>query len=68
MKLEINNCRECPFANFDSDWGWDSCNLEKKLGGSLRPIESAPWEELPADKRHKHCPLEKDIFIEIKLN
>jgi hypothetical protein len=55
MKIEIKNCRECPFCNNDNEYGHNFCNLG---GNFLLKL----WEELPNDKRHEDCLLSKESY------
>ena len=58
--VEIKNCENCPFANKDNEYGSDACNLVDHLGLELR---LSRFEELPADKRHADCPIDKQFTI-----
>jgi hypothetical protein len=59
-KIKVTNCRECPFANNDNDYGYCDCNATDK-------IILIRWEELPKDKVHELCPL-KAGNIMVSLN
>ena len=66
LVLEVNNCIDCPFANCDNERGYDGCNLAYKLD---LPFETPSFfNQLPSDKRHKDCPLNKDFFKIIIVN
>lgn len=49
-EIKVDNCRECPFANNDNDYGYCDCNATDK-------IVLIGFEELPKDKVHELCPL-----------
>jgi hypothetical protein len=55
MVLEIKNCQECPFCNSDNEYGYDGCNLEDIF-------TEGRYEEMPNDKRHDDCPLNKNEY------
>lgn len=57
--IKVSNCQECPFANFDNDYGYGDCNAN-------HDIILNRWEELPKDKVHELCPL-KNSNIEVSL-
>jgi len=60
MIIEVKNCRECPFANIDNEYGYDYCNLLNKLDIYMN---MKMWEELPEDKRHPLCPIDNEVII-----
>jgi hypothetical protein len=59
--IKVSNCRECPFANNDNDFGFDWCNA------ALDKIELEPNEELPEEKRHDNCPLNEEPIVVMGL-
>jgi len=65
MVIEVKNCGNCPFANNDSEYGHDECNLAEKLGIDLK---LGLWEELPEDRRHENCPLTEQLTIVVDLS
>lgn len=62
MILEINNCAECPFANNDNEYGINYCNLALKIG---MDIKLDNFEVLPKNTRHKDCPIDGKIEINL---
>ena len=56
--IEVKNCRECPFAQNDSTYGFDMC--------SVSDIKLFDGEELPPATVHPDCPLKQES-ITIKL-
>ena len=63
IETQVKNCRECPFANNDNEYGFDMCNAP-----DVKPILSTDeWEELPETGVHKNCPLKENVII-VKLN
>lgn len=52
----ISNCAECPFCNYDGEYGKDGCNLQD----NIFPNETGrQYEEMPDDHVHSDCPLLK---------
>ena len=49
-EITITNCRECPFCNYDNEYGYDSCNMESSIFARVS-------EQLPNDRVHELCPL-----------
>lgn len=62
MKIIVSNCFDCPFSNNDNEYGIDSCNLSRFTDTE---ISLGNWEQLPKDKRHKDCPISKELTITI---
>lgn len=59
-ELEVSSCRECPFANIDFEYGYNSCNHPDS------DIELEDYIELPERTVHKECPLlDEDITIKL---
>ena len=69
MKIEIENCQDCPFCNNDNEFGYESCNLALHLG-FRKYIEQIGYNQMPADKVHKDCPIRdlNEIELTIKTN
>ncbi len=53
--VKVTNCRECPFATNDNEYGYCACNVSDKVSDSLKM-----WEQLPSDNVHNLCPLKVD--------
>ena len=40
--IKVGNCDECPFSQYDNEFGLEECNIKE--------IRLRPYEELPMDK------------------
>jgi len=49
-EITVTNCQECPFCNYDNEYGRDHCNLDDN-------IFAGGFKELPYNKVHALCPL-----------
>lgn len=56
---KVTNCQDCPFCNYDNEFGHDKCNLDSD-------IQAEPFEELPSLEVHHNCPLREES-VTIKL-
>ena len=65
MVIEVKNCGNCPFANNDSEYGRDECNLAEKLGIDFK---LGLWAELPYMGRPENCPLTEQLTIVVDLS
>jgi hypothetical protein len=59
-EIQVKNCRECPFANNDNEYGYDNCNAPNN------ELELLGYEQLPEQGVHERCPLKKSDLI-VKL-
>ena len=60
--IKVSNCQECDFANYDSEFGFRSCNISQDVTKSLDY-----WEQLPSDKVHPLCELNKyRVIVELE--
>ena len=57
--MRVENCQECPFVQYDGDWGYKNC--------ALTSLKLDKFEEMPSDKVHEQCPL-KEGEVVVKLN
>ncbi len=62
--VEVNSCADCPFCNYDNEYGRDGCkaNEEIVLNGD------GGFEQLPDDGVHEECPLKEDVItVSLKI-
>ena len=58
--IEVSNCWECPFKEWDDCVGYNDCSLYN--GDGYITGDKCGWTELPKDKVHDLCPLKKHSY------
>lgn len=59
--IEISNCHECPFKEYDDTVGYNDCSLYD--GEDYITGDECGWTRLPYDKVHEKCPLKKNEYL-----